>query len=113
MSPHKEEVALKVLAWLAGITGSGIGSAVSLFAGWHFAEMNLPQRLEDWKKDNTQDHKSLQPRLLALARDKDGLGPVPDDIERSRLMLVRKWISWGEKERARVLAASANWLGKE
>jgi hypothetical protein len=27
--------ALKVLAWLSGIAGSGIGAAVSLLASWH------------------------------------------------------------------------------
>jgi hypothetical protein len=50
-----EEV-LKVLAWLAGIAGSGIGAALSLLASWHFAEMNLPQRLQDWKNTNTRKH---------------------------------------------------------
>jgi hypothetical protein len=105
-----EEV-LKVLAWLTGIAGSGIGAALSLLASWHFAEMNLPQRLEDWKNANTRKHLLVQPRFLVLARN--GLGPVPDSIETSQLMLLRKWLSWGEKERARVLAASAGWLRKE
>ena len=106
------EGVLKVLAWLAGIAGSGVGAALSLLASWHFAEMNLPQRLEDWKKANTRKHLSQRPGFILLARG-NGLGPVPASIETSRLMLLRKWLSWGEKERARVLAASSTWLGKE
>jgi hypothetical protein len=102
---------LKVLAWLSGIAGSGVGAALSLLASWHFAEMNLPQRLEDLKKSNTRKHLLIQPQFLALARN--GLGAIPADIEASRFMLVRRWVSWGARGRARVLAASANWLAKE
>jgi len=102
---------VRFLAWLAGIVGSLAGAAFTLLASWHFAEMNLPQRIEDLKKAHTRRHLMLQPRFLALARN--GLGPVRADIEKSRLMLLRKWLSWGEKERARVLAASSNQLARE
>jgi hypothetical protein len=73
--------------------------------------MNLPQRLEDLKKADTRKHLLIRPQFLALARN--GLGPVPSDIEASRFMFVQKWLSWGAQGRARVLAASANWLAKE
>jgi hypothetical protein len=98
---------VRFLAWLGGIAASLAGAAFTLLASWHFAEMNLPQRIEGLKKA----HLLLQPDLLVLARN--GLGPVRADIEKSRLMLLRKWLSWGEKERARVLAASANQLARE
>jgi hypothetical protein len=88
--------ALKALAWLSGIAGSGIGAAVSLLASWHFAEMNLPQRLEDLKKANTRKHLLIRPQFLAFARN--GLGPVPSDIEASRLMFVQKWLSWVHRD---------------
>jgi hypothetical protein len=102
---------LKFLAWLGGILGSLAGAAFTLLASWHFAEMNLPKRIEDLKNAMAREHRLLQPRLIVLARN--GLGPVPKNIEASRLMLVRKWLSWGDRERARVLAASANLLGME
>lgn len=98
--------------WLAGIIGSTLGAALTLLATWHFAEMNLPRRLEDLKKAYTRDHLQLQPQFLALARR--GIGSIPPDIETSRLTLVRKWFSgWSKKERVRVLAASANFIAKE
>jgi len=102
---------VRFLAWLGGIAASLAGAAFTLLASWHFAEMNLPQRIEDLKKAHTRGHLLVQPDILALARN--GLGPVRADIEKSRLMLLRKWLSWGEKERARVLAASANQLARE
>src|SRR5262249_14872959 len=102
---------LKFLAWLSGIVGTLASAAFTLLASWHFAEMNLPQRIEDLKNANTRERILQQPRFLTLARN--GLGGVSNNIETSRFMLLRKWLSWGEKERARVLAASANQLGKE
>jgi len=103
---------IRYLAWLAGIAGSAIGAAFTLLASWHFAEMNLPQRLKDLKDSHAREHLSLQPGLLALARS--GLGPVVADIEASRMTLLRKWLSgWSKKERARVLAASAKLLERE
>ena len=103
---------IRYLAWLAGIAGSAIGAAFTLLASWHFAEMNLPQRLKDLKDAHAREHLSLQPALLALARN--GLGPVAADIETSRITLLRKWLSgWSAKERARVLAASTKLLERE
>jgi hypothetical protein len=102
---------LKFLAWLGGILGSLAGAAFTLLASWHFAEMNLPKRIEDLKNAMIREHLLLQPRFIALARS--GLGPVLNNVEASRLMLLRKWLSWGDKERARILAASANQLGKQ
>jgi tetratricopeptide (TPR) repeat protein len=73
---------------LVGFIGSAIGAALTLLASWHFAEMNLPQRLKDLKD--------------AHAR------------ETNRITLLRKWLSgWSEREQARVLAASASLLGRE
>ena len=47
---------LKFLAWLAGIVGSAVGAAFTLLASWHFAEMNLPRRIEDLKKAHAKEH---------------------------------------------------------
>ncbi len=106
---------IKQLLWLGGIAGSLIGGAFTLFASWHFAEINLSQRLEDLRRANARDFISLQPRYLALARR--GLGSIPADIETSRLTLLRSWASslswWGDKERARILAASAKQIGRD
>jgi len=82
---------VRFLAWLGGIAASLAGAAFTLLASWHFAEMNLPQRIEDLKKAHTRGHLLVQPDILALARN--GLGPVRADIEKSRLMLLRKWLS--------------------
>jgi tetratricopeptide (TPR) repeat protein len=103
---------IRYLAWLGGIAASAIGAAFTLLASWHFAEMNLPQRLKDLKDAHAREHLSLQPALLSLARS--GLGPVVADIETSRITLLRKWLSgWSKKERARILAASAKRLERE
>lgn len=103
---------LKFLGWFAGIAVSAVAAALSLLATWHFAEINLPQRLEDLKKSHARDHLSLQPRFLALARR--GLGGVVADVETSRLTFLRRWLSWwSEKEEARVLAASSRFLARE
>jgi hypothetical protein len=103
---------IRYLLWLGGITSSAIGAAFTLFASWHFAEMNLPQRLEDLKDAHAREHSSLRPSLLALAQA--GLGPVVPDVETNRFTLLRKWLSgWSKKEQARVLAASANFLERE
>ena len=108
--PSEEQV--RYLAWLAGIAVSALSAAFTLLASWHFAEMNLPQRIEDLKKSHTSDHLALRGGLLLLARR--GLGPVAADIETSRLTLLRKWLSgWSKKEQARVLAASSNQLARE
>jgi hypothetical protein len=106
---------LRYLAWLAGIAGSALGAAFTLFASWHFAEINLPQRLKALKDSHTRDHLALRPQFLALARSqRRGLGPVLADIETSRITLLRKWLSgWSKREQARVLAASATLLEKE
>lgn len=106
---------LRYLAWLAGIGGSALGAAFTLFASWHFAEINLPQRLKALKDAHTRDHLALRPQFLALARSgRRGLGPVLPDIETSRITLLRKWLSgWSKREQARVLAASATFLQKE
>jgi tetratricopeptide (TPR) repeat protein len=103
---------LRLLLWLGGIAASVAGAGFSLLVSWHFAEMNLPQRIEELKKSEVRTHLALQPRYLALARE--GLGAVPGDIETSRLTLLRKWLSrWSEKERVRVLGASATQLARE
>ena len=103
---------VRSLVWLGGVAGTLIGATFTFLASWHFAEINLSQRIEDLKKANTREHLSLQPRLLALARP--GLSFVPADIETSRLTLLRKWLSgWSEKEQARVLAASIKLLAKD
>ena len=98
------------LLWLGGIGGSLIGGAFTLLASWHFAEMNLPRRLEDLKKTHERAFATIRPHYLALARR--GLGTIPADIEASRLTYMRSWSSFlgltSEKERVRVLAASAN-----
>ena len=108
--PSDEQI--KWAAWIGGILLSLGGAALTLLASWHFSEINLPQRIEDLKKTNLREHLLLQPRILTVARQ--GLGPVIDSIESSRLTLLRKWLSgWSEKERARVLAASAIQLAKE
>jgi hypothetical protein len=109
--PSEEWV--RYLGWLGGIAGSAIGAAFTLFASWHFAEMNLPRRLKDLKDAHDREHLSVQPDLLALARG-GALGPIVADIETSRVTLLRKWLSgWSRKEQARVLAASAYRLGEE
>lgn len=106
---------LRYLAWLGGIAGSALGAAFTLFASWHFAEINLPQRLKALKDAHTKDHLELRPQFLALARrERRGLGPVLSDIETSRMTLLRKWLSgWSKHEQARVLAASTTLLQKE
>jgi hypothetical protein len=102
---------LRLLLWLGGIAASVAGAGFSLLVSWHFAEMNLPQRIEELKKAEARTHLALQPRYLDLARE--GLSAVPD-IETSRLTLLRKWLSrWSETERVRVLGASVNQLTKE
>jgi hypothetical protein len=106
---------LRYLAWLAGIGGSALGAAFTLFASWHFAEINLPQRLKALKDAHSKDHLALRPQFLALARrERRGLGPVLPDIETSRITLLRKWLSgWSKREQARVLAASTTLLQGE
>src|ERR1700730_5116431 len=86
---------LKFLAWLGGIVLSAAGAAFTLLVSWHFAEINLPQRIEDLKKFQLREDLFLQPRFLMIARR--GLGSVLPDIESSRLTLLRKWLSgWSE-----------------
>ena len=103
---------LKWAAWIGGILLSLAGAALTLLVSLHFNESNLPQRIEDLRKANTREHLLLQPRILSIARR--GIGPVIPNIESSRLTLLRKWLSGlNEKERARVLAASASQVAKE
>jgi hypothetical protein len=105
---------LRFFAWIGGIGLSALTASTTLLASWHFAEMNLPQRIEDFKKAHGRDQLLRQPRLLALARSGRGLGRVSPDIETSRLMLLRKWLSgWSEREQARVLSASTKLLSKQ
>jgi hypothetical protein len=109
-APSDEQIGY--LKWLAGLVATTIGAASALFISWHFAEINLPQRIQSLKKAHERKHLQLQPAYLALSRR--GLGSIPADIETSRLTLLRKWLSgWSKKEQARVLAASVNQLAKE
>jgi hypothetical protein len=103
---------IKFVLWLGGIAGSIAGAAITLLVSWHFAEMNLPQRLEDLAKSNSREHLRVQPKLIAVAQR--GVGSIPNDIETSRVTLLRKWMSrWNEKEQVRILAASSKQLAKE
>ena len=103
---------IKWMAWVGGILLSLAGAALTLLVSWHFNESNLPQRIEDLKRANMREHLLLQPVIVAVARR--GIGPVIPNIEGSRLTQLRKWFSgWNEKERARVLAASASQIAKE
>jgi hypothetical protein len=108
--PTEEQ--LRFVAWLVGIAASAIGAVLTLLASWHFAEMNLPRRLEDLAKAMVRVARAQQPPYLALARA--GLGRVLPDIETNRFVLVRRWLSgWSERTQARVLAASHNKLAQE
>jgi len=110
MAPTEEQLAF--VKWLGGLALAAAGAASALLVSWHFAEINLPQRIQDLKRSHTRNHLSLQPTYLALSRR--GLGAIPADIETSRLTLLRKWLSgWSKREQARVLAASTNQLARE
>jgi hypothetical protein len=103
----------KFLAWLAGISISAIAASLSFFTQWHFAEVNLPRRLEDLKNDLKISHLGLRPSYLVAART-GHLGPAPFEFAGTRLMLLRQWLSYFSKnERARVLAASHSILQEE
>lgn len=100
------------ISWVIGIVVSTISAAIALAAGWHFAEINLPRRLEDLKNSLLDQITFQQPRQIELARQ--GIGPLIPDIEISRMTLVRKWLSaWSEKEGVRVLAASSKHLERQ
>lgn len=99
---------VNLLAKVFGLSGSIFAATSTLLASWHFAEMNLPRRLEDWLNDALKGHLETRERYLAFARA-GKLGAVPYDLEKSRLMFLRSWLSFfSAKERARVLAASHN-----
>jgi hypothetical protein len=97
---------------LGGLVVGAVGTALTLLAGWHFLEMNLPRRIEELKDYHSQDHLTLRPQLLAIARQK--LRFVPEDIESSRFTLLRRWWSTvSVTEQTRLLAATATRLSQE
>lgn len=100
------------ITWLGGILAASGGAALTLLATWHFAEINLPSRLKDLADANSRDHLAHREYLFAAARA--GIGPIPTDIERSRLTFLRRLVGWwGTAEEARLLAASAGLIAKE
>jgi hypothetical protein len=86
-------IALDVFVKLGTLVIGTIGTSLTLLAGWHFLEMNLPRRLEELKEYHSEDHLKLRPELLEIARRRK-LRFVPQDIERSRFTLLRRW--WSE-----------------
>lgn len=91
---------------LMGAFISASGFALGLLATWHFAEINLPSRLEDLQRDLEEKHLKNRAYYLAAART-GRLGMATDDMEKSRFTLLRAWLSFFSKyEQARVLAAS-------
>jgi tetratricopeptide (TPR) repeat protein len=103
---------LDVFVKLGGLCIGAIGTALTLLAGWHFLEMNLPRRIEELKDYHSQDHLVLRPQLLAIAKQR--LRFVPEDIESSRFTLLRRWWSTvSVTEQTRLLAATATRLHQE
>jgi hypothetical protein len=94
---------------LATLAGAAITTSLTLLASWHFAEMRLPQRLQDLKDRHFEDHKAFQGRALSLARA--GRVKSLPDIETSRLVYLRDiaiafGLLRGPARMASVLAAS-------
>jgi hypothetical protein len=103
---------LNFIAKVGGLFGGALGSTFTLFAGWHFLEMNLPRRIEELKQYHTSDHLALRPQLLAIARGR--LRFIPADIETSRITLLRTLVGgWTRRDQTRLLAATWKRLGDE
>lgn len=99
------------LLHVLALIGIVIAASFALLALWHYGEMNLARRVEDWQRRAQRAHLEQRPALVERARH--GLGSLPADIEISRLAMLRSWFARSDTARARVLAGSAHHYARQ
>jgi tetratricopeptide (TPR) repeat protein len=59
---------IELTAKIVGAVGTALGAAWTVYVGWHYAERNLPKRIEDFNARWKDDVEAERPRtILALA----------------------------------------------
>lgn len=96
-----------------GVLGTAISGSLALLRLWHFAERNLPARLQDYVERFSRDH--LQQRQELVGAAMAGQLEIPKTIDASDTVyfreLVSRFIGGSAKSRAEMTAASADRFG--
>lgn len=107
-----DSATLNSIAWLTSISGTIVAAALSLAAAWHFAEINLPSRLQDWIASRERLHRRQRLALIDAART--DIDDIPAAYEDSRWTFLRSLIGRRSiADNARQLAASVNRVRKQ